>query len=146
MHACSAARPRGHRTTTAGPDLDSPAGDPRDESIGELVGRLIEDGRAYADAEIDLVKAIARYRARRARKSLVALAAGWFFMVTSMTAVVMGTVLSLAGRIGPMWAGLAVGVPMLLGGYLLVRWGWGELRGFASDQGEREAIERGARQ
>ena len=87
-----------------------------------------------------------RLPARRARKSLVALAAGWFFMVTSMTAVVMGTVLSLAARIGPMWAGLAVGVPLLLGGYLLVRWGWGELRGFASDKDERDAIARGARQ
>lgn len=124
--------------------MNAPGGDPRDETIGELVGRLIEDGRAYADAELDLYKAIARYRALRARKSLVALAAGWFFMVTSMTAVVMGTVLSLAGRIGPMWAGLAVGVPLLAGGYLLVRWGWSELKGLASDKGEREAIARGA--
>jgi hypothetical protein len=123
--------------------LNAPGGDPRDETIGELVGRLIEDGRAYADAEIDLYKAIARYRALRARKSLVALAVGWFFMVTSMTAVVMGTVLSLSARIGPMWAGLAVGVPLLAGGYFLVRWGWAELKGLASDKGEREAIARG---
>lgn len=134
------------RTTTAEPELNAPGGDPREEAIGALVARLIEDGRAYADAEIDLYKAIARYRALRARKSLVALAAGWFFMVTSMTAVMIGTVLSLAARIGPMWAGLAVGLPMLLGGYLLVRWGWAGLKGLASDKGEREAITRGAQQ
>lgn len=126
--------------------MNAPGAEPRDETIGALVNRLIDDGRAYADAELDLYKAIARYRALRARKSLVALAAGWFFMITSMTAVVMGTVLSLAGRIGPMWAGLAVGVPLLAGGYLLVRWGWAELKGLASDKGEREAIERGARE
>ena len=90
------------------------------------------------------IKAIARYRALRARKSLVALAAGWFFMIISTTAVVMGTVLSLAARIGAMWAGLAVGVPLLVGGYLLVRWGWAELKGLASDKGEREAIARGS--
>lgn len=123
--------------------MNVPGGDPKDEAIGALVGRLIEDGRAYADAEIELYKAIARYRALRARKSLVALAVGWFFMVTSMTAVMMGTVLSLAARIGPMWAGLAVGVPMLVGGYLLVRWGWAEIKGVASDKGERDAIARG---
>ena len=123
--------------------MNAPGGDPRDETIGALVGRLIEDGRAYADAEFDLYKAIARYRALRARKSLVALAAGWFFMIISTTAVMMGTVLSLAGRIGPMWAGLAVGMPLLVGGYLLVRWGWAELKGVASDKGEREAIARG---
>ena len=56
----------------------------------------------------------------------------------------MGTVLSLAARIGPMWAGLAVGVPLLLGGYLLVRFGWAGVKGLAQDKGEREAIERAA--
>lgn len=118
-------------------------GDSKDETIGELVGRLIEDGRGYAESEIELYKAIAQYRALRARKALVALAAGWFFMVTSMTAVVMGTVLSLAARIGPMWAGLAVGLPLLLGGYVLARYGWSGIKGLAQDKGEREAIERG---
>lgn len=118
-------------------------GDSKDETIGELVGRLIEDGRGYAEAEIELYKAIAEYRALRARKAMVALAAGWFFMVTSMTAVVMGTVLSLADRIGPMSAGLAVGGPLLLGGYALVRYGWSGIKGLAQDKGEREAIERG---
>ena len=126
--------------------MDAPGGDPRDETIGALVGRLVEDGRAYAEAEIDLVKAIARYRALRARKSLVALAVGWFFMIGALSAVLLGTVLALAARIGPMWAGLAIGVPMLLGGYLLIRWGWGGLKGLASDKGEREAIARGAEQ
>ena len=52
------------------------------------------------------------YRAPRARKALVALAVGWFLLVTSMTALVIGTVLSLAARIGPLLAGLAVGVPL----------------------------------
>lgn len=144
MRGCGLAADVARRTTTAGPDLDAPGGDSRDETIGELVGRLIEDGRAYADAEIDLIKAIARYRALRARKSLVALAIGWFFMVTSTTAVVIGAVLELAPRIGAIWAGLAVGVPLLLGGYALVHWGWGEIKGLTSDKGEREAIARGA--
>lgn len=124
--------------------MDETGEDRREQTIGELVGRLIEDGRSYADAELELYKAIGRYRALRARKALVALAAGWFFMVTSMTAVVMGTVLSLAARIGPMWAGLAVGIPLLLGGYLLVRYGWAGVKGLAKDKGEREAIERAA--
>ena len=124
-----------------GGGADRPGG----ESIGGLVGRLIEEGRDYAEAELALLKAIAEYRALRARKALVALAVGWFFMVTSMTAVVMGTVLSLAARIGPMWAGLAVGIPLLSGGYLLVRYGWSGIKGLARDKGEREAIERGTR-
>ena len=42
--------------------------DPHEESIGDLFGRLIEDGRTYARAEIDLYKEIARHRAGRARE------------------------------------------------------------------------------
>jgi len=123
--------------------LDAPAGDPQDESIGDLIGRLVDDGRAYAEAEIDLYKAIAEYRAVRARRALVALAAGWFLLVTSTSALVLGTVLSLAARIGPMWAGLAVGIPLAAGGYFLVHYGWRGVKGLGRDKAEGEALERG---
>jgi len=125
--------------------LDGPAGDPSDESIGGLLGRLVEDGRDYAEAELELYKAIAAYRGVRARRALVALAAGWFLLVTSTTAVVIGTVMALAQYIGPMLAGLAVGIPLAGGGYLLIHYGWSGVKGLGRDQGEREAIERGER-
>lgn len=123
--------------------MDGPAEDPRDESIGDLIGRLVDDGRDYAGAELDLLKAVLAYRAVRARRALVALAAGWFLLVTSTTAVVIGTVLSLAERIGPMLAGFAVGIPLAAGGYVLVHYGWTGVKGLARDKGEREAFERG---
>ena len=56
--------------------MDAPAQDPHEESIGDLFGRLVEDGRAYARAEIDLIKQIARHRAARARNGLIMVAAG----------------------------------------------------------------------
>jgi len=34
------------------------AGDPKDESIGELLGRLAEDGRAYVKAEVGVYRAL----------------------------------------------------------------------------------------
>ncbi len=123
--------------------MDAPAQDPQDESIGDLVNRLIEDGRDYARAEFELYGAIANYRAIRARRALVALAAGWFFLVTSMTALVLGTVLSLAARIGAMWAGLAVGIPLAAGGYALVRYGWRGVKSLTEDEAERQALRRG---
>lgn len=128
-----------------GAEADGDGADQRGESIGGLVGRLIEDGRDYAGAELALLKAIAEYRARRARTALVALAAGCFLMMTSTTALVMGAVLSLGDRIGPMWGGLAIGVPLLLGGYLLLRFGLAGMKGLGQDRNERDAIERGAR-
>ena len=56
--------------------MDAPAGDPREESIGDLFGRLVEDGRAYAEAELGLYQGDRRCTApARARGAgLVALA------------------------------------------------------------------------
>jgi hypothetical protein len=124
--------------------LDEPAGDPREESIGDLIGRLIEDGKSYAEAEFELVRAIAEYRALRARRALVSLAVGWFLLVTSTTAVVMGAVLSLGNRMDPVWAGLLVGMPLAAGGYALVSYGWGGIKGLVRDKAEQQAIDKGA--
>ena len=126
--------------------MDGPAAEePRDESIGELLGRLVDDGRDYAEAEFDLLKAIAAYRAVRARRALVALAAGWFLLVSSMTALVVGAVTDLSQYISPMLAGLAIAIPMAALGYGLVHYGWTGVKGLARDQGEREALARGER-
>jgi hypothetical protein len=124
--------------------LDAPADDPRDESIGDLLGRLIEDGKSYAEAELALIKAIAEYRALRARRALVSLAVGWFLLVTSTTAAVMGAVLSLGNRMDPIWSGLLVGIPLAAGGYALVSYGWSGIKGLVRDKAEQQAIDEGA--
>ena len=123
--------------------MDGPAGDPRDESIGDLLGRLVDDGRGYAEAELELYKAIAAYRGVRARRALVSLAAGWFLLVSSMTALMIGMVTGMSQYLSPFLAGLAVGVPMAAAGYGLVSYGWRGVKGLGRDKGEREAIERG---
>jgi hypothetical protein len=123
--------------------LDGPAGDPREESIGDLFGRLVEDGRTYAEAELALIKAIAEYRALRARRALVALAAGWFLLVSSMTALVIGAVTGLSQHMSPFLSGLLVGVPMAAGGYALVSYGWAGIKGLGRDKAEQQAIDKG---
>lgn len=124
--------------------MDAPGAEPREESIGDLIGRLIEDGRTYAEAELELVKAIAEYRALRARRALVSLAVGWFLLVTSTTAAVMGAVLSLAQRVDAFWAGLIVGLPLAAGGYALVSYGWAGVKGLTRDKAEQAAIDKGS--
>lgn len=123
--------------------MDERGEEPQGESIGELFGRLVEDGRGYAKAELDLYAAIARHRALRARRALVSLALGWFFLVTSTTAILFGSVAALAQYIGPMFAGLAIGVPLAIGGYLLISFGWTGIKGLGRDEAERAAIEQG---
>ncbi len=119
------------------------AGDPKDESIGALIGRLAEDGRAYVKAELGLYKAIAARRAARARNGLIALLVGAVLLVASVTALLLGLVLWLAGLIGPLLAGIAVAALLILAGYVLVRIGISGLRALGGDDGEREALSRG---
>lgn len=121
----------------------SPEPESNDESIGDLVGRLVADGRAYAEAEFELYRAIAEHRAERARKAVVALAIGWVLLIAALGAITIGAMIALAITIGPLLAGLAVGGPMALIGYLLARYGWSGIKGLGRDTAEREAIERG---
>ncbi len=123
--------------------MDAPAEDPRDESIGDLFGRLIEDGRSYARAELDLLRQIARHRAGRARSGLIMLAAGAVLLLSSLTALILGLVLGLAVLIGPVLAGLAIALVLAGTGYVLVRYGLAGLRALAGDEEERQAVARG---
>jgi len=122
--------------------LDAPAGEPQEESIGDLLGRLVEDGRAYAEAEIALVKAIAAHRAVRARRAAILLAAGILLIFLAALALMFGAVLGLAALLGPMGAGLAIAVTLGVGGFVLVRAGAAGVRGLGRDDEEKAAIER----
>ena len=119
------------------------AGEPRDESIGELLGRLADDGRAYVKAELGVYRAIAARRAARARSGLIALAIGAVLLISSITALLLGLVLWLATLIGPLLAGLAVTAVLVLVGFILLRVGVSGLKALGGDEAEREALARG---
>ena len=123
--------------------MDLPGRDPREESIGDLFGRLIDDGRAYARAEVDLLREIARHRAGRARSGLVLLAGGGLLLLGAYFALLLGLVHGLATLIGPLGAGLVVTAFLAGSGYLLVRTGISGLRALGGDADEAEAIARG---
>jgi hypothetical protein len=119
------------------------AGDPKEESIGTLLGRLADDGRAYVKAEIGVYKAIAARRAARAKAGLIALAAGAVLLIASVTALLFGLVLWLATLIGPLLAGLVVAAALILTGFILMRMGISGLRALGGDEAERDALTRG---
>ncbi len=123
--------------------MHGPATDPGDEPIGDLVGRLIEDGREYARAEIGLYRQIARYRAGRARNGIILLSAGAVLALSALTALIVGFVLGLANVIGPVLAGIAVAAVLAGGGYVLVRIGISGLGALSGDEEEKQAIARG---
>ena len=82
-----------------------PGPPPPERPVGELVHELIEDGKAYARAEINLAKAIVAAKG----KALVIPSAmfGMAFMLAlaSIVALALGVVLALRTFIGPLAAG-----------------------------------------
>lgn len=113
---------------------------PGDESIGELFSRLVEDGRAYARAELDLVRQIARHRAAKAKSGAILLGVGITLLLCSLTALVLALVLGLATLIGPFGAGMAVFVVLALAGGLLARAGAKGLAALGGDEQEKAAL------
>lgn len=116
---------------------------PQDEPISDLVMRLVEEGKTYARAEVDLYKEIARYRAAKARNGTIALIAGGVLLWFAFTALVLGAVFGLATLIGPLAAGLIVAAALGAGGFVLVQYGLKRVRALSGDEEEREALERG---
>lgn len=119
------------------------SGEPGEESIGELVGRLADDGRAFVRAEVALYRSIAARRIGRAKGGLIALLIGAVLLFAAFIALLFGLVLWLATLIGPLLAGLAVAGAFLLVGFVLIRIGLGGLKALGGDEAEREALARG---
>lgn len=94
-------------------------------SIGELVSRLVDDGKAYAKAEIDLVRAIAAAKANAARMPLALLAVALLLALAAIIALCVGIVLALAALMPPLLAGL---VAFLLIAGLAALLGWAGVR------------------
>lgn len=125
--------------------MDAPAGSTSDASLGELFGRLVDDGREVVRSEAGFYKAVALYRLGKAKTGLVALGAGIVLAHMAAVALTIGLVLGAATLIGPLGGGLAVAALLGLGGFLLIRQGASKLAVLGGDSEEQKAIEAGER-
>jgi uncharacterized membrane protein YqjE len=75
-------------------------------SIGELAHRLIDDGKAYAEAEMGLVKAIADAKAKALVLPAALLGLAFILALAAVTALSVGVVMALAEFTGPLLAGI----------------------------------------
>ncbi len=82
----------------------SGAGDER--PIGELVHELVEDGKAYAQAELGVVKAIATAKAGNLKVPAILLGAALLFAQAAVTVLAVAVFLGLLALMGPVLAGL----------------------------------------
>jgi hypothetical protein len=83
-----------------------PSPPPPERPVGELVHELVEEGKAYARAEVDLAKAIATAKAKALAVPAGLLVAALFIGMAALNALAFGVVLALAKFVGPLAAGV----------------------------------------
>lgn len=74
--------------------------------IGELVGELVDEGKAYAKAEIGLAKAVAAAKVELFKLPAVLFAAAFLLVQAAVTVLAVAVFLGLLPLMGPIFAGL----------------------------------------
>lgn len=108
--------------------------EPEEETIGALIGRLAEDGKAYARAEIGYYRTLATAKLGEIRNGVILGAAALVIALCSVTALLVGLILSLATLVGPGFATLIVIAGALAVAGLL---GWLAYRSIATSFGSK---------
>jgi len=83
------------------------AGIDQDEaSIGELFGRLVDQGKGFARAEVGLARAIATAKAEELKLPAILLGTALLFGIAGVVTLCITIALALATLIGPLAGGL----------------------------------------
>ena len=90
--------------------------------IGELFGRLVDEGKAYARAELGLAKATAEAKADAAKKPALLGAASLLFLIAGVFVLCMTLALALATLVGPLAGGLIASLITFAVAYGLFLW------------------------
>jgi hypothetical protein len=101
-------------------------GDANEKPIGELFGRLIDEGKAYAKAELGLARVIAEAKAEELKWPAILLFSAMLFAQAAVTVAAVTVALALATLVGPLAGGLvavalAAGAAWLLYSLALAR-------------------------
>jgi hypothetical protein len=123
--------------------LGLPAGNREEDSLGELFGRLADDGRAFVKAEAGLYKAIALRRAGKARAGAIALVVAALLANAALIVVLIGIALELSIHVGPFFGASITALATGLVAFLLARFGAARMKALSGDEEERKALAAG---
>ena len=85
-----------------------------DEGLGTVVTRVVDDAKAYAQAEVTLWKTVAGTRGSQAGIAAGLAAGAVVIALSAVVALLVGAILSLRPVMGPGWATLLVVVVALV--------------------------------
>ena len=74
--------------------------------IGELLGQLVDDGKAYAQAELNVAKAIAKAKVDGLKMPAILGLAAFLFLQAAVVVLGVTVYATLSSRLGPFLAGL----------------------------------------
>ncbi len=99
--------------------MGSGGGGEEEKPIGELFGQLIDEGKAYAKAELGLVQAKAEAKVEGAKKPVMLAAAALLFLIAGVVVLSMTLALALATLVGPLAGGSIAALVTFAIAYLL---------------------------
>ena len=88
------------------PNEPEPTPGDSDRPVGELVHELIEDGKAYARAEVGLAKAMASAKVNAIKLPAILFGIAFLLSLAAITALAVGVAMGLATLIGPLAGGI----------------------------------------
>ena len=124
--------------------MGAPAGNKDESSLGELFGRLADDGRAFVKAEAGLYKTIALRRAGKAKSGAIALVAAALLANAALIVLLIGIALELAVHVGRFFGALITALGAGLIAFLLIRFGAARMKALSGDEEESKALAAGA--
>lgn len=107
-----------------------------DEGLGTVVGRVVEDAKAYARAEVTLWKTVASTRGSQAGIAAGLAVGALLVALSAITALLVGAILSLRPIMGPGWATLLVVIVALAVAGMLAKLALSSLKRVIAPLGE----------
>ena len=94
---------------------------PEERPVGDLVHQLVDEGKAYAKAEVDLAKAMAVDKAAAYKMPAILLATAFLLAQAAFCALAVAVGMALAPMIGPLLGGI-VAFLLFAGGAAGLAW------------------------
>jgi Putative Actinobacterial Holin-X, holin superfamily III len=98
-----------------------PQGPDEERPIGEIVSQLVDEGKAYAKAELDLAKVQAEAKVAQYKVPAILLGGALLFAQAAVTVLAVTIALALATLVGPLAGGL-IAVLVAAGGAYGLYW------------------------
>lgn len=102
-------------------------GEASHQTIGELFGRAAADGKAYATAQVELVKETALDKVDKAKLGVGLIVAAGLLAYAGLIVLLVAVLLWLVDIVGPIGAGLIVAGTVFLISFIMIKVGIGKL-------------------